>query len=133
MRTGPVICTVWFFPDWINYKYWTISIKIHLTSFVYYYTILPIIPTGWKISLHLQIYVQVNLKNMNGNFYKTSSYNRNLRVILGFFTTFISIITLWSRSSFVGNWTWYHFVQILHKKLLRLPYYKISSPVPCSC
>ena len=29
-----------------------------------------------------------------------------------FYYTFISIITLWSRSSFLGNWT-YHFVQIL--------------------
>ncbi len=69
-----------FFPDWINYKYWTISIKIHRTGFFYYYTTLPIIRTGWKISLHLQIYVLVDLKNMGWNIYKTSTYNRNLRV-----------------------------------------------------
>ena len=70
-----------FFPDWINYKYWMISIKIHRTVFFYYYTTLPIIRTGSKISLHLQIYVLVDLKNMCWNIYKTSTYNRNLRVI----------------------------------------------------
>ena len=54
--------------------------KIHRTGFFYYYTTLPIIRTGWKISLHLQIYVLVDLKNMGRNIYKTSTYNRNLRV-----------------------------------------------------
>ena len=61
-------------------RYWTISIKIHRTVFFYYYTTLPIICTGWKISLHLQIYVLVDLKNMGRNIYKTSTYNGNLRV-----------------------------------------------------
>ena len=32
--------------------------------FFYYYTTLPIIRTVWKISLHLQIYILVDLKNM---------------------------------------------------------------------
>ena len=48
--------------------------------FFYYYTTLPIIRTGRKISLHLQMYVLVDLKNMSWNVYKTSTYNRNLRV-----------------------------------------------------
>ena len=65
-----------FFPDWINYKYWTISKNIHRTGFFYYYTTLPIIRTGWKISLYLQIYLLVDLKNMGWNIYKTSTYNR---------------------------------------------------------
>ena len=47
---------------------------------VYYCTTLPIIHTGWKISLHLQIYVLVDLENMGRNIYKTSTYNRNQRV-----------------------------------------------------
>ena len=71
---------VGFFPDWINYKYWMISIKIHRNCFIYYYTTAPIIRTGWKNSLHLQIYVLVDLKDMDRNIYMTSTYNMNLRV-----------------------------------------------------
>ena len=69
-----------FFPDWINYKYWTISIKIHHTGFFYYYTTLPIIHTDWKISLHTPDHILVDLKNMDRNIYKTSTYNMNVRV-----------------------------------------------------
>ena len=42
--------------------------------FFYYYTTLPIIRTGWKISLHLQIYVLVDLKNLGRKIY---TYNRS--------------------------------------------------------
>ena len=59
-----------FFPDWIIYKYWTISIKIHHTGYFYYYTTFPIIHTGWKIYLHLQIYVLVDLINLGWNMIK---------------------------------------------------------------
>jgi hypothetical protein len=40
------------------------TIPGHCTGFFYYYNTLPIISTGWKISLHLQLYVLVDLKNM---------------------------------------------------------------------
>ena len=69
---------------WSYYTYWMISIKIHHTVFFYYYTTLSIIRTGWKISLHLQIYVSTGWsKKMGWNIYKTSTYNRNLRVATG--------------------------------------------------
>ena len=52
--------------------YWMISIKIHRSVFfTAMYTTLPIIRTGWKISLHLQIYLLVDLKNIGRNIYKT--------------------------------------------------------------
>ena len=35
----------------------------------------------WDWSLHLQMYVLVDLKNMGRNIYKTSTYNKSLRVI----------------------------------------------------
>ena len=38
IRTGPIICTVWIFFDWINYKYWTISKKN--PSYCFFTTIL---------------------------------------------------------------------------------------------
>ena len=51
LRTGPIIRTVWFFSDWINYKYWTISIKIHCTVF---FTTIPLfllyVPVGKFLS-----------------------------------------------------------------------------------
>ena len=54
-------------------------------SYCFFTTILhrpatPIIRTGLNISLHLQIYILVDLKDMSRNIYKTSMYNRNLRV-----------------------------------------------------
>ena len=56
-------------------------------SYCFFTTILhrpatPIIRTGLNISLHLQIYILVDLKDMSRNIYKTSMYNRNLRVHL---------------------------------------------------
>ena len=76
----------------VDYKYWTISIKIHRTGYFYYYTTLPIVSTGKKISLHLQIYIMLDLKNMSGNIHKTSTYNRNLRVQI-----LISWLITWCR------------------------------------
>ena len=57
-----------------------ISIKIHRAFFTTSYATLPVIRTGWKISHHLQIYILFDLKNMGRKIYKTSTYNRNLRV-----------------------------------------------------
>ena len=54
-----------------NQSYW----------FFYYYTNLPIICTGWKIFLHLQIYVLVDLKIWVETFIRpVRIHNRNLRV-----------------------------------------------------
>ena len=56
---------------------------MYWTGILYYYsnfTTLPIMRIGWKISLHLQIFLLVDLTNMGRNIYKTSKYNRNLRV-----------------------------------------------------
>ena len=51
-----------------------------LTNFIpKYYCV---VCTGWKISFHLQIYVLVDLNNLSQNIYKTSMYNRNLRVCI---------------------------------------------------
>ena len=79
IRTGHIIRTGWFF-SWLN-QLWVLDDlnKNPLYWFFYYYTTLPIIRTVWKISLHLQIYVLVDLKNMGRKIYKTSTYNRNLR------------------------------------------------------
>ena len=73
------VLVVFFLIESIIIMYWTVS-KKSIVLFFYYYTTLPIIPTGMKFSLHLQIFVLVDLKSMNENIYKTSTYNKNLRV-----------------------------------------------------
>ena len=70
-----------FFPDWINYKYWTISIKIHRTVFLLLYYSSYYMYWLENFPPFTNIYVLVHLKNMGWNIYKTSTYNRNLSVL----------------------------------------------------
>ena len=65
-----------YYTYWSYFTYWLIFFLIESIIllddlnknpsywFSYYYTTLPIICTGWKISLHLQKYILVDLKNI---------------------------------------------------------------------
>ena len=65
-------------------KIWFFQSKGFIRDFIpqFFCSLTLIYPSLWKISLHLQIYILVDLKIMGWNIYKTSMYNRNLSFFL---------------------------------------------------